>query len=259
MIALDNGDKIQGVCSAAAVLDYTIHGVVGEVVSQIADGQLPSALGDLYTTTDATVISSIIIVNTDAVERTVNLYLLPSGGTARRLIPKDLSLGAGYSLHFNGTKIKVIDLQGRELATSAAGGDMTKAIYDTDDNEIVDKAETVDDGVNSSTAADVKDAVDKKHTQNTDTDLDPTFEATFVKKADTVNVLSDITSTGANIEDAVSKKHSQNTDTALGSGAVAKDHGTAATDMIVNVCYGTGDPPTASTTTEGTLFVKYTA
>lgn len=39
----------------------------------------------------------------------------------------------------------------------------------------------------------------------------------------------------------------------------ARDHGTAATDMIVNVCYGTGSPPAASGTTIGTLFVKYTA
>jgi hypothetical protein len=39
----------------------------------------------------------------------------------------------------------------------------------------------------------------------------------------------------------------------------AADHGTAATDQVINVCYGTGDPPTASTTTEGTIFVKYTA
>jgi len=61
------------------------------------------------------------------------------------------------------------------------------------------------------------DAVTKKHTQNTDTDLDATFEATFVKKADTVNVLSDITSAGADIEDAVTKKHAANADTALGA------------------------------------------
>ena len=55
----------------------------------------------------------------------------------------------------------------------AGAGDMTKAVYDTDTNNIVDKAETVDDGVgNSSTAADVKDAVTKKHTQNTDTQFD---------------------------------------------------------------------------------------
>jgi len=63
----------------------------------------------------------------------------------------------------------------------------------------------------------------------------------------------------ADVADAIAKKHSQNTDTALGSGAVAADHGEAATDQIVNVCYGTGDPPAAATTTEGTLFVKYTA
>ena len=37
------------------------------------------------------------------------------------------------------------------------------------------------------------------------------------------------------------------------------DHGTAATDQVVNVCYGTGTAPTANTTTEGALFVKYTA
>jgi len=65
-------------------------------------------------------------------------------------------------------------------------------------------------------ATNVADAVTKKHTQNTDTDLDTTFEATFVKKADNVNILNDITSPGADIEDAVTKRHTQNTDTALG-------------------------------------------
>ncbi|GAI98940.1 unnamed protein product, partial [marine sediment metagenome] len=54
---------------------------------------------------------------------------------------------------------------------------------------------------------DIADAITKKHTQNSDTDLDATFEATFVKKVDTVNVLSDITSAGADIESAVSLKH----------------------------------------------------
>jgi len=47
--------------------------------------------------------------------------------------------------------------------------------------------------------------------------------------------------------------------TVLGSGALAKDHGAAATDMLVNVCYGTASPPAAGGTTIGTLFVKYTA
>jgi len=40
---------------------------------------------------------------------------------------------------------------------------------------------------------------------------------------------------------------------------VAADHGTAATDQVVNVAYGTGAAPTASTTTEGALYFKYTA
>ena len=63
----------------------------------------------------------------------------------------------------------------------------------------------------------------------------------------------------ADVATNTAASHTQNTDTALGSGAVAADHGTAATDEIVNVSYGTGDPPAANTTTIGSLFVKYTA
>jgi len=38
----------------------------------------------------------------------------------------------------------------------------------------------------------------------------------------------------------------------------AADHPAAATDALVNVCYGTGSPPTANLTTIGTIFLKYT-
>jgi len=41
--------------------------------------------------------------------------------------------------------------------------------------------------------------------------------------------------------------------------AYARDHGTASVDMLVNVCYGTGDPPAANTTTIGTLYIRYFA
>lgn len=62
----------------------------------------------------------------------------------------------------------------KELGTISA--DMLKTIYDINDNSIVDKAENVDDGtsggIHASTAEEVRDAVDKKHTQNTDTILD---------------------------------------------------------------------------------------
>ena len=53
------------------------------------------------------------------------------------------------------------------------GGDMLKSIYDTDDDGIVDKAESVDDGAgNASTAVDVKDAVTKKHNHGNKVELD---------------------------------------------------------------------------------------
>lgn len=45
-----------------------------------------------------------------------------------------------------------------------------------------------------------------------------------------------------------------------GSTIVVADHGAAATDQVINVCYGTSaTPPTASTTTEGALYIQYTA
>jgi hypothetical protein len=62
---------------------------------------------------------------------------------------------------FNGTSWEVM---------GGGTGDMTKAVYDTDENGIVDKAETLDDGAgNTATAEDVKDAVSASHAQNTDT------------------------------------------------------------------------------------------
>ena len=52
----------------------------------------------------------------------------------------------------------------------------------------------------------------------------------------------------------------QNDDNVATSGKItAGDHGTASLDQVVNVCYGTGAPPAANTTTEGALFIKYTA
>ena len=57
--------------------------------------------------------------------------------------------------------------------TVSGSGDMNKSVYDTDNDGIVDKAENVDDGAgNASTAAQVKDAVTKAHTQNTDQYVD---------------------------------------------------------------------------------------
>lgn len=46
----------------------------------------------------------------------------------------------------------------------------------------------------------------------------------------------------------------------LGTDCVALDHGTAATDMVINVCYGTSStPPPVGTVTEGAIYFQYLA
>ena len=67
-----------------------------------------------------------------------------------------------------GTPNPVIELH---VPGGGADGDMKKTVYDTNLSGIVDKAESINDGTNSATAADIKDAVNKKHTQGTDTAL----------------------------------------------------------------------------------------
>ena len=107
MIVLESGDKLKGDGSAGAVIDYTLHGVAGSVLTQLADGQLSATpASDLYTSGAIVIVSAITLVNTDSAARTINLYLTPSGGTSRRLIPKDMSLGAGnYSMPVVGASI----------------------------------------------------------------------------------------------------------------------------------------------------------
>ena len=114
MLALDSGDKIQGDTTTASKVDYTIDGVVSSAIAQLADGQLANSIGDLYTSgADETVVASITLVNTNTSAEAVNLYLLPSGGTARRLIPKDMTLGIDYMMSFDGKRLIVMDDSGR--------------------------------------------------------------------------------------------------------------------------------------------------
>jgi hypothetical protein len=123
MLILNNGDKFRGNTSIVDVIDYTIHGLVGDVLSRFADGQLPVAESNLYSATNTVVVTSVILVNTDTVSRTVNLYIQPNGGTSRRIITKDLNLDAGSSLHYDGIKVDIVG------QTSVAS--MLKSVYDT--------------------------------------------------------------------------------------------------------------------------------
>jgi hypothetical protein len=120
MFVIENGDKIQGDASAAAVVDYHISGLQGTTLKNLADGQLAATTGDLYTSAGTDVAKTIVLVNTDSSARTVNLYHRPSGGTARRIIPKDTSLGAGYSLRLEGNMMQVLNPEGAVLTTVGA-------------------------------------------------------------------------------------------------------------------------------------------
>ena len=119
MITLDSGDKIQGDASVAAVVDYSLYGLDNNSLKQLADGQLANSTGDLYTADSVDVVSTIVLVNTDSSARTVNLFMTPSGGTARRIIPEDLSLSAGYSLHWSGDKIAVMSTSGAIISSTS--------------------------------------------------------------------------------------------------------------------------------------------
>lgn len=69
-------------------------------IKSLADGQLANSKGTLYTTLASTqaIVKTIILVNTNTSSETVNLYFKASGGTSRRIIPKDTALPAGNSL-----------------------------------------------------------------------------------------------------------------------------------------------------------------
>ena len=69
-------------------------------IKSLADGQLANTKGTIYTTpaSTETIIKSIILVNTNTTSEAVNLYFKASGGTSRRLIPKDTALAASNSL-----------------------------------------------------------------------------------------------------------------------------------------------------------------
>jgi len=140
----------------------------------------------------------------------------------------DTDIASAISLkHIQGTDQKLDDGGANEVSATQAKAGYTHSGVTSGNPHAVSKSDVglgnVDNKSEATIITDVKadsdvaSAISLKHTQNSDTDLDATFEATFVKKLDTVNVLSDITSAGADIESAVSLKHDGGTqDTAIG-------------------------------------------
>jgi hypothetical protein len=109
---LDNADLLEGDATSASEVDFVISGIANVTRGQLADGQLANSKGPLYTAASSVVVSSVIYTNTGAAHNHVNLYSKSSGGTSRRLIPKDLQLEAGYALYFDGVDAKVRDING---------------------------------------------------------------------------------------------------------------------------------------------------
>lgn len=121
MIALNAGDSIRGDASVASKVDYVLSGIVGVEVTHLASGQLASSEGNLFTAQAVGgAVTAICLVNTDSSARTLNIYHQPKGGTSRRIIPKDISLAAGYCLYANGVEIKVLDTSGNEQMSAIA-------------------------------------------------------------------------------------------------------------------------------------------
>ena len=131
MIVLNPTDILFGYASTAALVDFSIHGVVSENLIQMANGQLGTS-GTIHTGTagTATGIQSIILVNTDTYSQTVNLALAGTSGT-RYLIPKNLSLSPGASLHFEGGKSMVMGPSGNILYAGTSGSSGTSGIPTT--------------------------------------------------------------------------------------------------------------------------------
>lgn len=135
MLVLDNTDVIEGGGSANSVLDFAIFGMVGSTPTVLADGQLTTTLTTaLYTAGAATAIISIIVVNTDSVARTVDLFIdSADAGNPRRLIPKALSLGVGYSMHYDGQRLTVLDTVGRIQSVAIAAAHAVSHVDGSDD------------------------------------------------------------------------------------------------------------------------------
>jgi hypothetical protein len=125
MIALAINDKIQGDAAVAGKVDYSIFGLSNGVFAPLANGQLPDTSGDLLTAAVLSVVATVTIVNTDEDAVAINLYY-KSSGAARRLIPEDLLLEAGYSLHTDGKTFCVISTSGQIQQAGAGGSPMVQ-------------------------------------------------------------------------------------------------------------------------------------
>jgi hypothetical protein len=137
MIVIENAGIIEGDATSATEVDFSVYGLDNNALTFLANGQLASSKGTIFTANSTDVISVIILVNTGVAHNHVNLYIKPTGGTSRRLIPKDFQLEPGYSLHFEGGKVQIVS------PTGVSGGGDPAYIMTFDNTSLVTGVLTV--------------------------------------------------------------------------------------------------------------------
>ena len=89
-------------------------------IKSLADGQLEATKGTIYTAPAATqtIVQSITLVNTHSSALTINIYFKASGGTSRRIIPKDTSLAASAMME---VLDKLLTLEAADIIEGSGG------------------------------------------------------------------------------------------------------------------------------------------
>lgn len=119
MLNIDATDEIEGIASVADKVEFTCSVVDGTTVKS-SEGLLSDSQTQIYLATGATRILSLTLVNTHTSAVTVNVQKDPTdAGTLYRIIPKDLSLGIGHMLVFDGQRCTVMDASGNITSSLA--------------------------------------------------------------------------------------------------------------------------------------------
>jgi len=246
-------DNVGGAPEGTAVLS-TGEGGGTKFLREDGDGtsswQTPSGSGDVVGPSSAVDnrIATFDSTTGKLIQDSGTLISAVTANTAKNTnVPTALSVGTVTSTTVSITSDSGADDVTLPAATTDDAGLLTAALFDEID---ANTAKATNVSTNLSEGTSTTTTVDVNSSDGTNATLvsASTSRAGLLTKAKWDEIVAN-----------TAAKHTQGTDTALGSGAVAADHGTAATDQIVNVCYGTGAAPTASTTTEGSLYIQYTA
>lgn len=127
MFNLNTTDVLEAIASVNAVIKFTIsgHDATAGVISN--QGTVADANTALYTAVGATRIYSVTFYNSHNAAVTITLNKDPAN--AGTLYPFfSISLGIGYSLHFDGTNFSVFDASGN--LQTGAGGSVSDTAYD---------------------------------------------------------------------------------------------------------------------------------